>query len=133
MVVRVRCKDPFTFAAFITGSMMEGCPGHLVQQQSGHSTCWFPPPTRQAAHRSGKSEQKISYVEEPDAWISGPCGQTLIWQIRVCPVCCSCRRITQTTRFRSTVVSATEISCRLTRMKAFEVLLRPGIWKQFRN
>ena len=44
-----------------------------------------------------------------------------IWQIRVHPVCCGCRRITQTTRhtviirvgdrFRSTVVSATEISC----------------------
>ena len=34
------------------------------------------------------------------------------------PVCCSCRRITQTTCFRSTVVSATDISCRLTRMEA---------------
>ena len=69
-----------------------------------------------------------------------------IWQIRVRPVCCDCRRITQTTHhtviiiiirlgdcFRSTVVSATEISCQLTRMEAFEVRLRPGIRKQFRN
>ena len=51
-----------------------------------------------------------------------------IWQIRVRPVCCGCRRITQMTRhafifillgdqFRSTVVSATEIFSRLTRMK----------------
>ena len=67
-----------------------------------------------------------------------------IWQIRVRPVCCGCRRITQMTRhafiiirpgdrFQSTVVSATEIFCRLTRMEAFEVRLRPGIWKQFRN
>ena len=66
-----------------------------------------------------------------------------IWQIRVRPVCCGCRRITQTThhtviiirvgdRFRSTV-SATEISCQLTRMEAFEVRLRSGIRKQFRN
>ena len=30
--------------------LVEGCPGHLVQQQSGHSTCWYPPPSRQAAH-----------------------------------------------------------------------------------
>ena len=67
-----------------------------------------------------------------------------IWQKRVRPVCCGCRRITQTTRhtviiirvsdrFRSTVVSATEISCQLTRMEAFEVRLRSGIRKQFRN
>ena len=68
-----------------------------------------------------------------------------IWQIRVRPVCCDCRCIIQTTRhtviiilrvgdrFRSTVVSATEISCHLTRMEAFEVRLRPGIRKQFRN
>ena len=47
----------FTFAAFLTGSMMEGCPGHLVQQPSGHSTCWFPPLTRQAAHR-GRASKK---------------------------------------------------------------------------
>ena len=46
---------------------MEGCPGHLVQQQSGHSTCWFPPPTRQAAHRgrtSKKSHMQRSLTHE---------------------------------------------------------------------
>ena len=37
--------------------LVEGCPGHLVQQQSGHSTCWFLPPTRQAAHR-GRASKK---------------------------------------------------------------------------
>ena len=45
-----------------------------------------------------KSEQKISYAEEPDAWISVPCGRTLIWQIRVHPVCCGCCHINQMTR-----------------------------------
>ena len=54
-----------------------------------------------------------------------------IWQIRVRPVCYGCRRIIQTTRhtfiiirlndcFQSTVVSATEISCQLTRMETFK-------------
>ena len=28
----------FTFTRFVTGSMMEGCPGHLVQQQSVYIT-----------------------------------------------------------------------------------------------
>ena len=55
---RIDAQSLLTFAAFVTGSMMEGCPGHLVQQQSGHSTCWFPPPTRQAAHR-GKASKKF--------------------------------------------------------------------------
>ena len=49
-------------------------------QQSCHSACWFPPPTRQAAHR-GRASKK-SHMQEPDGWISGPCGRTLIWQIR---------------------------------------------------
>ena len=52
---------------------MEGCQGHLLQQQSGHSTCWFPPPTRQAAHREERA--KISYAEERDTWISGPLNE----------------------------------------------------------
>ena len=33
----------FTFAAFVTGSMMEGYPGHLVQQQSVYITHRSPP------------------------------------------------------------------------------------------
>ena len=47
---RIDAQSLLTFAAFVTRSMMEGCPGNLVQQQSGYSTCWFPPLTRQAAH-----------------------------------------------------------------------------------
>ena len=57
---KIDAQSLLTFAAFVTGSMMEGCPGHgghLVQQKSGHSTCWFPPPTRQAAHR-GRASKK---------------------------------------------------------------------------
>ena len=75
---RIDAQSLLTFAAFVTGSMMEGCPGHLLQQQSGHSTYWFPPPTSRS---SEKSEKKIAYAEKPDAWISGSCGRTLIWQI----------------------------------------------------
>ena len=55
--IRIDAQSLLTFDAFITGSMFEGCPGHLVQQQSGHSICWFPPPTRQAAHR-GRASKK---------------------------------------------------------------------------
>ena len=60
---RIDAQSLVSFAAFVTGSMMEGCQGHLVQQQFGHSTCWFPPPTRQAAHRgraSKKSHMQMS-------------------------------------------------------------------------
>ena len=54
---RIDAQSLLTFAAFVTGSMMEGCPRDLVQQQSGHRTCWFPSPTRQAAHR-GRASKK---------------------------------------------------------------------------
>ena len=54
---RIDAQSVLTFAAFVTGSMMEGCPGHLVQQQSDYSICWFPPPTRQAAHRGRVSKK----------------------------------------------------------------------------
>ena len=59
---RVDAQSLLTFAAFVTGSMMEGCPGHIVQQQSGHSTCWLSPPTRQAAHRGRASKE--SHMEK---------------------------------------------------------------------
>ena len=52
---RIDAQSLVTFAAFVTGSMMKGCPGHLVQQQSGHITCWFP--TRQAARRGRVSKK----------------------------------------------------------------------------
>ena len=54
---RIDARSLLTFAACVTGSMMEGCQGHLVQQQSGHTTCWFSPPTRQAAHRGRVSKK----------------------------------------------------------------------------
>ena len=54
---RIDAQSLLTFAACVTGSMMKGCTGHLVQQQSAHSTGWFPPPTRQAAHR-GRASKK---------------------------------------------------------------------------
>ena len=73
--IRIDAQRLLTFAACVTGSMMKGCPGHLLQQQSGHSTCWFSPPTRQAAHR-GRANKKshmqrslthgsASHVNEP--------------------------------------------------------------------
>ena len=40
-VTRIDAQSLLTFAACVTGSMMEGCPGHLVQQQSGHVTVGF--------------------------------------------------------------------------------------------
>ena len=55
---RIYAQSLLRFTAFVTGSMMEGCAGHLVQQQSGYSTCWFPPPTRQVAHR-GRASKKF--------------------------------------------------------------------------
>ena len=52
----IDAQSLLTFAAFVTECMMEGCSGHLVQQQSGNSTCWFSPPTKQAAHRGRASK-----------------------------------------------------------------------------
>ena len=54
---RIDAQSLLTFAAFVTGCMMEGCPGHLVQLEPGHSICWFPPPTRQAAYRERASKK----------------------------------------------------------------------------
>ena len=56
---RIDSQSLVTFAAFVTGSMMKSCPGHLVQQQCGHSTCWFPSPTSQAAHRREREKNLI--------------------------------------------------------------------------
>ena len=130
---------------FMIGCMTCACAptaGGTTAQSGQRNDGATAPNTQQLHHRLGHIN-RILYADieklttEPDAWISRPCGRTLIWQIRVHPVCCSCRRIIQMTRhtviirlgdrFRSIVVSATEISCRLTRMEAFEVRLRPGI------
>ena len=72
---RIDAQSLLTFDAFVTGSMMEGCPGHLVQQQFGHSTCWFPPPTRQTAHRgraSKKSHMQRSLTHSQRAMRTNP-------------------------------------------------------------
>ena len=51
------CRANQWASSLASEKLVKGCPGHLVQQQSGHSICWFPPPTRQAAHR-GRASKK---------------------------------------------------------------------------
>ena len=53
------CRANQRASSLASEKLVEGCPGHLVQQQSGHSTCWFPPPTRQATYRGRASKKSL--------------------------------------------------------------------------